>query len=81
MKGPFSTPDGAIKDFEKKFKDKTQNKWADRASFKPVAGKYTLLEMAGDDGEDDVDAVSSFEFLCHAFRLELNFLICATCLC
>ena len=58
LKGPFGTPNNAIKDFEKKFKDKTRNNWADRASFKPVAGKYTLLEMAGDDEEDDVDAVS-----------------------
>ncbi|XP_076469646.1 protein mono-ADP-ribosyltransferase PARP3-like [Babylonia areolata] len=58
VKGPFGTPDGAVKDFVKKFKDKTKNNWEDRASFTPVKGKYTLLEMAGDDDDDDdvVDA-------------------------
>ncbi|KAK3734446.1 hypothetical protein RRG08_029121 [Elysia crispata] len=57
MKGPFSDDSAAIKDFEKKFKDKTKNNWSDRANFQAVKGKYTLLEMAGDDdeGEDDVD--------------------------
>ncbi|ROT70234.1 hypothetical protein C7M84_011516 [Penaeus vannamei] len=35
----------AIKAFEKKFKDKTRNNWADRDNFEPVAKKYTLLEM------------------------------------
>ncbi|GFS22377.1 poly [ADP-ribose] polymerase [Elysia marginata] len=56
LKGPFGTDAAAVKDFEKKFKDKTKNNWSDRANFKAVAGKYTLLDMAGDDdGEDDVD--------------------------
>ena len=64
QKGPFPTPDGAIKDFEKKFSDKTKNKWANRASFKPAAGKYTLLEMAGEDDDDDVvDAVCKSFFM------------------
>lgn len=35
----------AEKAFEKKFSDKTKNKWADRGSFKAVAGKYTLIEI------------------------------------
>jgi poly [ADP-ribose] polymerase len=35
----------AIKAFEKKFKDKTSNNWADRANFVPKSGKYTLIEM------------------------------------
>lgn len=47
--------EAAIKDFEKKFSDKTKNKWADRASFTPKSGKYTLIEMA-DEEEDVVDA-------------------------
>ena len=55
-KGPFSDATAAIKDFEKKFKDKTKNNWSDRANFTAVKGKYTLLEMAGDDeGEDEID--------------------------
>lgn len=45
----------AVKDFEKKFRDKTKNKWEERNSFKPVKGKYTLIEMA-DEEEDEVDA-------------------------
>lgn len=57
MKGPFSNAADAIKDFEKKFSDKTKNKWADREKFVAKPGKYTLLEMAGDDDEEDeVDA-------------------------
>ncbi|KAL8585846.1 hypothetical protein ACOMHN_040071 [Nucella lapillus] len=57
LKGPFGTADNAIKDFEKKFKDKTKNNWANRDSFTAVAGKYTLLEMAGEEDEEDtVDA-------------------------
>jgi poly [ADP-ribose] polymerase 2/3/4 len=45
----------AIKDFEKKFKDKTKNDWSNRANFKPVSGKYTLIEMdGGDEAEVEV---------------------------
>ncbi len=39
--GPMGL-DKAIKDFEKKFKDKSANNWAQRANFKPKAGKYTV---------------------------------------
>ncbi|PAA86004.1 hypothetical protein BOX15_Mlig030036g2 [Macrostomum lignano] len=49
----FGSAAAAIADFEKKFSDKTRNKWADRAKFSPVKGKYTLLEMSYDDEEDD----------------------------
>ncbi len=35
----------AQKAYEAKFKDKTKNNWADRASFKPAAGKYALIEV------------------------------------
>ncbi|XP_069987856.1 protein mono-ADP-ribosyltransferase PARP3-like [Penaeus vannamei] len=48
----------AIKAFEKKFKDKTRNNWADRDNFEPVAKKYTLLEM-DDDSDEEEDAVDS----------------------
>ncbi len=55
--------DGAVKDFKKKFKDKTKNDWDDRQNFNPVKGKYTLIEMddAGDeeDEEDKARAVSA----------------------
>lgn len=52
LKGPTDLA-GAVKDFEKKFQDKTRNKWANRGSFAAVPGKYTLIEMAD---EDEVDA-------------------------
>ncbi|XP_046358125.2 protein mono-ADP-ribosyltransferase PARP3-like [Haliotis rufescens] len=55
LKGPMELA-AATKDFEKKFQDKTKNKWANRGSFNPVPGKYTLIEMANDDEEDEVDA-------------------------
>ncbi|XP_061689209.1 protein mono-ADP-ribosyltransferase PARP3 isoform X2 [Syngnathoides biaculeatus] len=54
----FSDVDSAVKDFEKKFKDKTKNNWSDRANFVSHAGKYTLIEVDGDqDAEIKVDSV------------------------
>jgi len=40
----FADPNGAIRDFEKKFRDKTSNAWAALASFTPKSGKYTIVE-------------------------------------
>ncbi|XP_037107967.1 protein mono-ADP-ribosyltransferase PARP3 [Syngnathus acus] len=54
----FSDIEGAIKDFEKKFKDKTKNNWNDRENFVCHSGKYTLIEVDGDqDAEVKVDSV------------------------
>ena len=51
----FGDAQSAIKAFEKKFKDKTSNNWANRANFNPVKGKYTLIEMdTGADEDNDV---------------------------
>jgi len=49
--------DAAVATFEKKFHDKSKNHWADRDSFEPVAGKYTLIEVvvASESDEDDED--------------------------
>lgn len=47
LAGP-SNVDTAIKNFEKKFKDKTKNNWSDRDNFVSHAGKYTLIEVEGD---------------------------------
>ncbi|XP_053492698.1 protein mono-ADP-ribosyltransferase PARP3 isoform X1 [Ictalurus furcatus] len=59
LAGP-SNVDAAIKNFEKKFKDKTKNNWSDRDNFVSHAGKYTLIEVEGDqDAEVMVDAVGS----------------------
>jgi poly [ADP-ribose] polymerase len=65
----------AIQDFEKKFKDKTKNNWADRANFQPVSGKYTLLEMdASGDGEETVTAVvKTVRKYLHKIKQKLNF--------
>lgn len=55
---PFNKLEDAIKDFEKKFKDKTKNNWSDRSNFVSHAGKYTLIEVDGDqDAEVKVDTV------------------------
>ncbi|XP_069792952.1 protein mono-ADP-ribosyltransferase PARP3 isoform X2 [Narcine bancroftii] len=35
----------AVNDFEKKFKDKTKNNWANRDSFVAHPGKYTMIEV------------------------------------
>lgn len=42
--GPMAI-DRAIKDFEKKFKDKTGNEWKKRANFTPKTGKYTVDDI------------------------------------
>ena len=52
-KGPFDV-EGAKKEFEKKFKDKTRNDWSARENFQVVKGKYTLLEMDSADETDNV---------------------------
>ena len=44
----------AIKAFEKKFKDKSSNNWANRDNFNPVKGKYTLIEMDTGGDEEEV---------------------------
>jgi len=50
---PCPSADAAIKDFEKKFRDKTQNPWANRSSFKPVDGKYSIVETEDAEGGGD----------------------------
>lgn len=42
--GPTSFED-ALKAFSSKFKDKTNNRWDERANFKPASGRYTLIEV------------------------------------
>ncbi|KAK7909660.1 hypothetical protein WMY93_014344 [Mugilogobius chulae] len=48
----FTSLEPAIKEFEKKFKDKTKNNWSDRDNFVSHPGKYTLIEV---DGEQDAE--------------------------
>ena len=50
----FGAKDEGVREFYKKFKDKTKNNWDDRDNFVPAKGKYTLLEM---DDEDDGEEV------------------------
>ena len=47
----------AIATLEKKFLDKTKNNWSERDNFVPVDGKYKLVEMDADGGDesDEVD--------------------------
>mmetsp|Transcript_117524 Transcript_117524/g.226728 ORF Transcript_117524/g.226728 Transcript_117524/m.226728 type:complete len:433 (+) Transcript_117524:71-1369(+) len=47
--------DKAVSEFEKKFREKTKNQWANRGSFKPAAGKYTIVETedSGKGGGSD----------------------------
>ncbi|XP_029410301.1 protein mono-ADP-ribosyltransferase PARP3 isoform X2 [Nannospalax galili] len=44
----FASLDAAKKDFEKKFWEKTKNKWAERDHFVAHPGKYTLIEVQGE---------------------------------
>ncbi|CAL8102540.1 unnamed protein product [Calicophoron daubneyi] len=43
--GPFNDVKEAVKVFEKKFMDKTKNKWNDRGNFVFKPGKYTLMDI------------------------------------
>ncbi|GAQ87205.1 poly(ADP-ribose) polymerase 1 [Klebsormidium nitens] len=47
--------EGAIREFEKKFFEKTKNYWSARHDFAAVPGKYTWLEMDYDGPEDEQD--------------------------
>ncbi|XP_074139475.1 protein mono-ADP-ribosyltransferase PARP3 isoform X1 [Sminthopsis crassicaudata] len=49
----FSSLDEAKRDFEKKFWEKTKNRWAERDSFVAQSGKYTLIEVQAGDGKED----------------------------
>jgi poly [ADP-ribose] polymerase len=44
----FTCLEDAKKDFEKKFRDKTKNNWAERDHFVIHPGKYTLIEVQGE---------------------------------
>lgn len=48
------TADAAIKDFKKKFREKSANDWDNRDSFAPKKGKYTIVET--EDATDGGDA-------------------------
>lgn len=45
----FNFLEDAKKDFEKKFRDKTKNSWADRDHFVAHPGKYTLIEVQAEE--------------------------------
>ncbi|XP_045386043.1 protein mono-ADP-ribosyltransferase PARP3 isoform X1 [Lemur catta] len=45
----FQKLEDAKKDFEKKFQEKTKNNWAERDHFVAHPGKYTLIEVQGED--------------------------------
>lgn len=51
--GPFDL-DKAIQEYNKKFKDKSGNKWEDRSQ-PAKKGKYTFLERNYEDDEDDAE--------------------------
>ncbi|XP_034551580.1 protein mono-ADP-ribosyltransferase PARP3 [Notolabrus celidotus] len=57
----FKAPLDAVKDFEKKFKDKTKNNWSDRSKFVSHAGKYTLIEVDGDEDAEVTVGVDSVD--------------------
>lgn len=50
---PCGSEEQAIKEFESKFRSKTGNKWSDRDSFKPLPGKYKIVETEDGKGGGD----------------------------
>lgn len=51
----FTCLEDAKKDFEKKFREKTKNKWEERDNFVAHPSKYTLIEVQGE--AEDQEAV------------------------
>lgn len=51
----FTCLEDAKKDFEKKFREKTKNKWEERNNFVAHPSKYTLIEVQGE--AEDQEAV------------------------
>ncbi|NXP10196.1 PARP3 polymerase, partial [Thinocorus orbignyianus] len=49
---PSASLEAAKKDFEKKFREKTKNSWADRENFVAQPGKYTLIEVQPGAGQE-----------------------------
>ncbi|KAL8725532.1 MAG: hypothetical protein Q9166_007286 [cf. Caloplaca sp. 2 TL-2023] len=50
--GPFDSLDAAMKEFNKKFKDKSGHKWEDRGE-PAKKGKYTFIERSYEDDDDE----------------------------
>uniref|UniRef100_A0A4W2BMX4 Poly [ADP-ribose] polymerase n=1 Tax=Bos indicus x Bos taurus TaxID=30522 RepID=A0A4W2BMX4_BOBOX len=50
----FESLEDAKKSFEKKFRDKTKNSWAERDHFVAQPGKYTLTEVQREDEAQEV---------------------------
>ncbi|KAL9055456.1 MAG: hypothetical protein Q9162_003554 [Coniocarpon cinnabarinum] len=50
----FQDVESALKEYKKKFREKSGLKWDDRGS-EPVKGKYTFLEKSYDDDDEDND--------------------------
>lgn len=49
---PCASLEAAKKDFEKKFREKTKNSWATRENFIAHPGKYTLIEVQPEAGQE-----------------------------
>ncbi|KAM9374573.1 protein mono-ADP-ribosyltransferase PARP3 [Phaethornis superciliosus] len=49
---PTTSLEAAKKDFEKKFREKTKNSWAERENFVAQPGKYTLIEVQPGAGQE-----------------------------
>ncbi|XP_024534422.1 poly [ADP-ribose] polymerase 2 [Selaginella moellendorffii] len=49
----------AVREFERKFLDKTKNHWSNRHNFVSQPGKYTLLEMDYEDSSESKDVAES----------------------
>ncbi|KAJ3107588.1 Poly [ADP-ribose] polymerase 2, partial [Phlyctochytrium bullatum] len=49
----MSSVESAISDFQKKFREKTQNHWDDRHNFVKKPGKYFLIERSWEEDEEE----------------------------
>ncbi|KAL8852744.1 MAG: hypothetical protein Q9221_002374 [Calogaya cf. arnoldii] len=58
--GPFGSLEPALKEFDKKFKDKSGHKWEDRGE-PAKKGKYTFIERSYEDDSDDENPTAKEE--------------------
>ncbi|CAK4072533.1 unnamed protein product [Aphanomyces euteiches] len=62
VEGPFNTIGEAEAVFNRKFQDKTGQRWADRSDFSQIDGKYDLLNV-----DHTADATGQWEYFMHDF--------------
>lgn len=62
LHGPYTSEQGAINEFELKFRSKTKNHWSDRKQFTYHSKCYTLLEMDYEGSQGTGNEAVTYKF-------------------